>query len=194
MTQVQSPLAPPDDAVRPVRHPEAPAPGSALPSHYRSCFGCGADHPTGLHLQATAGEGCTVRAELVVGEHHQGAPGLAHGGVIAAAFDEALGAVTWLLRIPAVTGHLGTSFRAPVPVGSTLVIDSECYAVAGRKIYSRAVGRLGASDGPVVVEAAAVFIAVPIEHFSSNGRPEDVAAYVASDEAKAAKHGFEVNP
>lgn len=194
MSQVQSATAVPPDAQPPVRHPEAPAPGTPLPSHYRSCFGCGVDHPTGLHLQATAGEGCTVRAEFVVGEHHQGAPGLAHGGLLAAAFDEALGAVTWLLRIPAVTGHLGTSFRAPVPVGSTLVIDSECYAVAGRKIYSRAVGRLGSADGPVVVEANAVFIAVGMEHFRTHGRVEDVDAFVASADSESARRGFEVNP
>ncbi|MDH4158739.1 MAG: PaaI family thioesterase [Actinomycetota bacterium] len=185
---------PPEHALPPVRHPEAPAPGERLGSHYRRCFGCGPDHPTGLHLELTAGEGCSIHAELVVGEHHQGAPGLAHGGLLAAAFDEALGTVTWLLRVPVVTAHLETDYRRPVPIGSTLVLAAECYAVAGRKIYSRAVGRLGAVDGPVAVEARAVFIAVPLEHFRANGRTSDIESFVASSDLETTKHAFEVNP
>lgn len=194
MTQPLPSAPPPVDAQPPVRHPGAPPPGSRIPSHYRHCYGCGADHPSGLHLEVTAGDGCTTHAQLEVTEQHQGAPGLAHGGLLAAALDEALGTVTWLLRVPAVTAHLETDFRAPVPVGSTVVIDAECYAVAGRRIYSRATGRLGTSDGPVVVDAEAVFVAVPLEHFRAHGRPADVEAFVASTDVEAAKRGFEVNP
>ena len=185
---------PPDHAVAPDRHPDAPAPGERLGSHYGSCFGCGTDHPTGLHMDVTAGDGCRIHAEFTVTEHHQGAPGLAHGGVLAAAFDEALGAVTWLLRQPAVTAHLETDFRCPVPVGTTVYITAECVAVAGRKVYSRAVGRMGAPDGAVGVEAAAVFVTVPMQHFRDHGRPEDVAAFVASADRATVTSGFEVNP
>ena len=45
------------DAVAPVRHPDAPAPGELLGAHYEHCFGCGEGQPHGLHLQARAGEG-----------------------------------------------------------------------------------------------------------------------------------------
>ena len=194
MSERRRSVHPPAHAQPPVRHPEAPEPGTRLASHYRLCFGCGTDHPTGLHLALTAGEGCTIHAELVVGEHHQGAPGLAHGGLLAAAFDEALGTVTWLLRVPVVTAHLETDYRSPVPVGSVMMIDAECYAVAGRKIYSRAVGRLGGPEGPVAVEAHAVFVAVPLEHFRANGRAADIEAFVASSDIEATRHAFEVNP
>jgi acyl-coenzyme A thioesterase PaaI-like protein len=145
-------------------------------------------------MQLTAGDGCSIRARFVVTEHHQGAPGLAHGGLLAAAFDEALGTVTWLLRVPAVTAHLEVDFKAPVPVGSTLVIDAVCTAVAGRKIYSAATGRLGAADGPVAVEARSVFVAVPLEHFRSHGRSEDIERYVSSSDSQEIVHAFEVNP
>lgn len=192
--RARRPVDPPSHATPPQRHVDAPEPGAAISSHYRQCFGCGPDHQTGLHLQLTAGEGCAIRAEFVVTEHHQGAPGLAHGGLLTAAFDEALGTVTWLLRVPAVTAHLETDFRRPVPVGSTLVIDAECVAVAGRKIYSRAIGRLGSSDGPIAVEAKAVFVTVALEHFRSNGRASDIEAYVASTDSHEVVHAFEVNP
>ena len=187
-------VQPPEHAVAPTRHPDAPAPGEPIASHYRDCFGCGPDHPTGLHMQLTAGAQCSIRAQFVVSEHHQGAPGLAHGGLLTVAFDEALGTVTWLLRVPAVTAHLEVDFRAPVPVGSTLVIDAACTAVAGRKIYSRATGRLGGDDGPVAVEARSVFVSVPLEHFRAHGRPEDIARYVASADGDEVVHAFEVNP
>ena len=186
---------PPPHAVPPTRHPDAPPPGTSLGSHYRQCFGCGPDHPTGLHLELTAGEGCTINAELTVSPHHQGAPGLAHGGLLAAAFDEALGTVTWLLRVPVVTVHLETDYRAPVPVGSVLNIEAECYAVAGRKIYSRATGRLQSrEDGDIAVEARGVFVSVPLEHFRSHGRSEDIDAFVASSDRTDVLHAFEVNP
>jgi acyl-coenzyme A thioesterase PaaI-like protein len=168
-----------------------------LGSHYRQCFGCGPDHPTGLHLSLTAGEGCTIHATLHVTEHHQGAPGLAHGGLLAAAFDEALGAVTWLLRVPVVTVHLETDYRNPVPVGTTLFLDAECYAVAGRKIYSRATGRLANADGEpgeIAVQARSVFVSVPLQHFRDHGRASDIDSFVASHDETEVLHAFEVNP
>ena len=126
---------------------------------------------------------------------------MAHGGLLAAAFDEALGTVTWLLRVPVVTVHLETDYRSPVPVGSVLRIEAECYAVAGRKIYSRAAGRLGPSamspttdEDAVAVEARGVFVAVPLEHFRAHGRAADIEAFVASSDRTDVLHAFEVNP
>lgn len=137
-----------------------------LPPHYRDCFGCGDRHPTGLHLTVTVADGVAVDAEFTVTKDHQGAPGLAHGGLLASAFDEALGYLLGVLRQPAVTGRLEVDYLRPVPVGSTLVIHAQCTGVSGRKIYTRAVGRI---DGRDAVRATGLFIAVPIEHFARHG-------------------------
>ena len=188
------PTAPPPEATRPERHPDAPAPGQPLGPHYLRCFGCGPEHPTGLHLQVVAGEGLTLRALFSVTEHHQGAPGLAHGGLLSTAFDESLGALNWLTRTPAVTARLETDFRRPVPVGTTLHIDAAITGVQGRKIWTAAVGRLDAWDGPVAVNAAALFLAVDLEHFRQHGRPEDVDAAVAEASVRRTVRSFEVNP
>ena len=182
------------DVSLPPRHPDAPAPGSQIPSHFGSCFGCAVAHPTGLHLQVTAGDGLTLTAEFTVTEHHQGAPGLAHGGLISAAFDESMGALNWLLRVPAVTGRLETDFRRPVPVGRTLYITAKVTGQRGRKVFTTAEGRLDAPDGPIAVTAAATFITVGLEHFRSHGRPEDVAKAVADDRTRGVVGEFEVNP
>lgn len=170
-----SPTTPPPNAVMPERSAHAPAPGTVIFSHYSRCFGCGRDHPTGLMMETVAGEGLSVSGEFKVTEHHQGAPGIAHGGLLAAAFDEALGSLNWILNIPAVTARLETDFIQPIAVGSLLHIDAEVAGQVRRKIYTRAVGRLDGPDGPVALTASALFIQVPIEHFSSNGRAEDVA-------------------
>jgi acyl-coenzyme A thioesterase PaaI-like protein len=139
-----------------------------LPPHYARCFGCGDQHETGLHLSATVGEGVSVDAVFRVTEDHQGAPGLAHGGVLATAADEALGFLLWVLRRPAVTGKLEVDYLRPVPVGSDLHLRAECLGVDGRKIYARAEGRLNAPDGPPALRASALFIRVELEHFTSH--------------------------
>lgn len=195
------PTAPPPDAVLPMRSPNAPAPGEPIPSHYRWCFGCGSDHPTGLHMRITAGEGLSVRGVFTASEHHQGAPGLAHGGVLTTAIDEILGSLNWLLAGPAVTGRLECDFRRPVPVGSDLLIDAEVVGIKGRKVFTKAVGRLGAVDGPVAISAAALFIQVPLQHFVDHGTAEHVRQAI-DDRANGGpawrpigeEHTVEVNP
>ncbi|WP_026316955.1 PaaI family thioesterase [Actinokineospora enzanensis] len=160
-------------------HPDAPTPGTDLPPHYAYCFGCGDQQANGLHLRASACAGGVIRSRFTVTEGHQGAPGLAHGGLLACAFDEALGtAVGHLLRKPTVTGRLETDFVLPVPVGTTLVIDARVDGVAGRKIYVSADGTLG-EDGPVAVRARALFVLVDIQHFLDHGREEELRAVVA---------------
>ncbi|MEU3372406.1 PaaI family thioesterase [Streptomyces sp. NPDC006711] len=194
MTATSASLTPPADATAPVRHPEAPLPGELLGAHYGHCFGCGDGAPHGLHLAARAGEGVRVTAEFTVREAHQGAPGLAHGGVLATALDETLGSLNWLLRVIAVTGRLETDFVRPVPVDAVLHLEAEVTAVAGRKIYSRATGRVGGPDGPVAVRAQALFIEVKVDHFIDNGRPAEIQAAMSDPDQVRRARAFEVNP
>lgn len=109
---------------------------------------------------------------FLVAEEHQGAPGLVHGGILAAAFDEVLGASNWLLVTPAVTAHLEVDFRTPVPVGRTVLIEARIDSVEGRKVRTSGVGHF--EDGTVVGHAEGLFIQVPLEHFVEHGRRRDV--------------------
>lgn len=165
-----------------------------LRPHYAECFGCGPEVPGGLRIVTTVGEGLTVQAQFRVTDDHQGAPGLAHGGLLTAAFDEALGTLAALLRLPAVTGHLETDFRRPVPVGSTLFIMAGVLGTTGRKIYESAEGRLGAPDGPVAVRARALFVTVGMEHFFTHGAPEKARAVFGEPPGRNGRTDFEVNP
>ena len=181
-----SPL--PVGGVLPERALNAPAVGDPIPSHYASCFGCGKDHETGLHMRMSAGEGLTIYGTFTVAKHHQGAPGLAHGGLLSASIDEVLGSLNWLLGDPAVTGRLECEFVKPVPVGSVLHIHAEILGKERRKVFATASARLNSESGPVAVQARAIFVQVSFEHFLKNGDRSVVRA------AMPGVSDFEVNP
>ena len=194
MARIPSTTAP-EGSPLPERHPQAPTAGSKIPSHFGHCFGCGELHPTGLHLVAYSGEGLDISAEFTVTENHQGAPGLAHGGLLSLAFDEALGKLMWLLRAPAVTGRLETDFIKPVPMGSTLHITAEITGQVNRKVYTSAIGRLNSPDGEIAVRAAALYIIVPMDHFMNNAPKEYLEQMAKTSELMAfVDPTFEINP
>jgi acyl-coenzyme A thioesterase PaaI-like protein len=156
-------------------------------------------------MVVTAGEGLTVSGVFKVTKHHQGAPGLAHGGLLSAAIDEVLGSLNWLIGVPAVTGRLACNFTRPVPVGSVLVVVAQLDAVHGRKVYTSATAYLGSVDEQqVAVTATALFVQVKIDHFLNNGNQDEVEAAIADRKSRwgdmAVSHsdtqstGFEVNP
>ena len=194
MTRVAS-TTPPEGAALPERHPLAPPEGTQIPSHFGHCFGCGQLHPTGLHLVARAGTALDLTAEFTVTKNHQGAPGLAHGGLLSLAFDEALGKLMWLIRSPAVTGRLETDFMKPVPIGTTLHISARITGQVKRKVYTEAIGRLNGPDGDIAVRAAALFVIVPMSHFMSNA-PADYLEYIKKSPELLAfvDPDFEINP
>lgn len=187
-------MTPPANSRQPERHPDAPEPGALLGSHYDRCFGCGEQQPGGLHVETRAGEGVSVTSEFSVQAAHQGAPGLAHGGVLASALDETMGSLNWLLRTVAVTARLETEYLRPVPVGTVLHLEAHCTALSGRKIYSTAVGRIGGPDGPIAVRADALFVEVPVTHFTDHGRDEDIKAAMDNPDRIKVVRAFEVNP
>lgn len=45
-----------------------------------------------------------------------------------------------------MTGRLETDYVRPVPVDTVLYLEAEVTAVAGRKIYCSAVGRIGGPE------------------------------------------------
>jgi hypothetical protein len=86
---------------------------------------------------------------------------------------------------------LETDFVAPVPVGATVRIDATCLGVAGRKIYTAATGALTTPTGDqaLAVRSAALFVEVPVEHFTAFGRADLVAASMSRP-----VESVEVNP
>lgn len=138
----------------------------ALPSHGPHCIGCGDANPGSLGL-AFATDGERVHATLRLDERHEGAPGIAHGGMVATALDDTFGALLYVLRKPAVTAHLGVDFRRPVLLHTDYAVTVWSDRIEGRKLYMR--GEMRDPDGDLVAESDALFLEVPGEHFAQGG-------------------------
>jgi acyl-coenzyme A thioesterase PaaI-like protein len=141
------------------------------PHHDPACWGCG-DNPIGLGLPQPAAEGLDeYEAWFTFDERHQGGPGIAHGGVVSAALDEACGLLATWYAFPTVTGRIFVRYRRPVPINTELLLTARLEEAHGRRIRVRAAITDG--DEPLA-EARAAMLHVPLEHFLAT--PEGRAA------------------
>lgn len=140
--------------------------GRAIPPHHAKCFGCGPENPAGLQMRMWQ-EDDRACAELVLDTRHEGAPGFAHGGAVAAALDDLFGGVLVILRIPAVTAKLRVDYRAPVLLGRALQLSGSCTRRDGRKLTMQ--GSIFDRDR-LVAEAQALFVEVAVDHFRQSGK------------------------
>lgn len=99
----------------------------------------------------------TMVGEVVFGPAYEGPPGCVHGGFIAAAFDEVLGAVQSLSGQPGMTGTLVVRYRSPTPLHEALRFTGTLEGVEGRKILTT--GTLHAGDR-LCAEADGTFVSV----------------------------------
>jgi acyl-coenzyme A thioesterase PaaI-like protein len=122
-------------------------------------------------MRLFAGPGVSTYAEVDVTSAHEGQPGRAHGGLIAAAFDEMMGAVNWLAGPPTLTGRLDVVYRAPVLVGQMLFFRAWSVGMDRRKRFVAGECRLGGPDGVLAATASAVFLRPPsaISPVGANG-------------------------
>ena len=141
------------------------------PHHDPACWGCG-DNDTGLRLPLPAVPGTRhYEAWFRFDERHQAGPGFVHGGLVAAALDEACGLLATWYRFPAVTARIFVRYRRPVTINTELLVRSTVESERGRRI--RIGGELLDGDEPLA-EARAAFLHVPLEHFLAT--PEGRAA------------------
>jgi acyl-coenzyme A thioesterase PaaI-like protein len=141
------------------------------PHHDPSCWGCG-DNANGLRLPLPTEEGATeYEATFRFDERHQGGPGIAHGGLVAAALDEACGLLATWHRFPSVTARIFVRFRRPVHINRDLRLRAWVSGTRGRRTYID--GELR-EDGDLLAAARGAFHHVPLEHFLQT--PEGRAA------------------
>lgn len=141
------------------------------PHHDPACWGCG-DNPTGIRLPHPTVEGVeTYEAGLAFAEHHQAGPGFVHGGLVAAALDEAAGILATWYRWPSVTAELTVRFRRPVHINRELMISARLAEDRGRRFEVHA----ELHDGDeLLASAQGIWAHVPFEHFLQT--PEGRAA------------------
>lgn len=142
------------------------------PHHDASCFGCGEGNAAGLRMALPEQEGADrYQAYVRFDERHQGGPGLVHGGIVAAALDEAAGLLATWYRFPTVTARIFVRYRRPVAINAELLTRAWVESERGRRIHVQAELVDG---GDVLAEAKAAFLHVPLEHFLTT--PEGRAA------------------
>lgn len=80
-------------------------------------------------------EGDRVIGEVTFSAAYEGAPGCVHGGFVAAAFDEVMGATQALTGNPGMTGTLTIRYESPTPLRVPLRFEAWVDRTEGRKIF-----------------------------------------------------------
>lgn len=95
-------------------------------------------------------------AKAYFGVKTMGPPGHVHGGAMAAALDEAMGAVCWMNDHRVVAATITVKFLAMLKIETETVLEASIDRVEGRKVYTRAA--LISPEGQRVTESDGLFI------------------------------------
>jgi len=100
-----------------------------------------------------------LKGVIQFGPYTQGPPGCVHGGAIATMMDAALGVCANRSGYRCVTANLSTNYKKFLPLGATVLVESQVDRVEGRKIFLSAT--MKSSDGHILhSNATALFISV----------------------------------
>ena len=120
--------------------------------------------PTLIYLPGLHGDWTLVssfRAAIAgrvrFGSAYEGPPSSVHGGYVAAAFDELLGASQSLGGRPGMTGRLTVNYRSPTPLNTELRFEGWVAKVEGRKTFTEGTVHVG---DRLCAEAEGLFIAI----------------------------------
>ena len=97
------------------------------------------------------------------GSAYEGPPGCVHGGYVACAFDEILGAAQTFSGTPGMTGTLTIRYRKPTPLHADLRFEGRFDRKEGRKVFTS--GQVYAGD-LLTAEAEGIFVSIPFERFA----------------------------
>ena len=99
---------------------------------------------------------------VVFSSAFEGGPGLAHGGYVAAAFDELLGLTQSLTGEAGMTGRLKVRYRSPCPLNTELRMEGRVHKREGRNIVARATMHVG---DRLVADGEATFVVLKEKEF-----------------------------
>ncbi|XP_077433063.1 acyl-coenzyme A thioesterase THEM4 [Vanacampus margaritifer] len=93
----------------------------------------------------------------------EGPPGHVHGGAIATMIDSVTGAHAAFLSGPVMTANLNINYRSPIPLGSTVLMESSLDNKEGRKTLISC--KVTSTDGSKLhTEATALFLSINVSH------------------------------
>ncbi len=125
----------------------------------------GASNPHGLGAYLFR-DGEHAVMEVTLGPAFEGAPGRAHGGIVAALIDETMGMVLSIHGTLALTANLQIEYKSATPVNRPIVARAWLESRDGRKLRMKCVVT---TEGEPVAEATSLFIAVDPTKFLDRG-------------------------
>jgi acyl-coenzyme A thioesterase PaaI-like protein len=124
--------------------------------HHDLCFGCGRANLFGLQIELDPTDD-GVSGRFFVKQDHQGPPGVAHGGIVAAALDEAMSLAVHAEGVHAWTGRLELDLLGPAPVGTFVRIEARIDRRDRRRLEASAIAT-AAEGGERLAAARATFV------------------------------------
>ncbi len=127
-----------------------------------NCFACGQNHPKGLRLQFTAPQPDRVRSDFRISTDHVGLGSIAHGGIVATIFDEAMAWTLYRWRYqPHVTAKMEQRFRAAVEADTPLVAEAWITEDRGRRRNVAAHIYPAGDSERILAEASGTYLPAP---------------------------------
>jgi acyl-coenzyme A thioesterase PaaI-like protein len=124
----------------------------------------GDSNPMGINAKLWR-EGEVAFIEATLEKAFEGAPGRAHGGMVAALIDETMGLVMSIQGVVAFTVQLDVAYRAPTPIFRPIVAKAWLDHVERRKLFITCEVR----DGDAIcAEAKGIFVSVDPTKFLEN--------------------------
>jgi len=133
---------------------------------YPNCFGCGSDNPIGLKLNYRV-EDENIVTDFVPQEHHQGWPGITHGGIITSLLYEVMENYPYQKGIVAMMRGMETRFRKPINIGQTIIAKSWLVEESGRMM--KVAGSLTNQDGVLLAQGEADLLVLNEEQIERLG-------------------------
>lgn len=127
---------------------------------YNPVTGTGSALAPPLHIEEVAG---MALGRCTLGLAFEGPPTYAHGGVSAMLLDQMLGYAAVASGHPGMTVRLDTTYRAPVPLLTPLLLTAQVDDVDGRRVTASGAIMTAADPDTPLVRATGIFVALRVE-------------------------------
>ena len=127
----------------------------------------GKANPGAVDIEVVS-DGDEVVADVFFRKGFEGPPGRAHGGIVAAAFDDVTGFIIGRLGQPAFTGELTVRYVAAVPIETPIVMRARLDGQERRKLF---ISAEATANGEVVATCKAIYITIDPALFAAAPDP-----------------------
>jgi len=99
-----------------------------------------------------------VRGKFRIAHRYEGPPGAVHGGIIATLVDEAMGKLSRIDGVIALTAELNVQYLRLVPLGRTIIVEARPAEHHGRSYWRECT--ISDAKGEVLVRSRGRFVKI----------------------------------